>query len=44
VTERDEGSFGLLFDTGGGNDVYNQGGKNNSLEYRTQWGILLDTM
>ena len=44
VTERDEGSFGLLFDTGGGNDVYNQGGKNNSLEFKTQWGILLDTL
>ena len=40
---RDVGSFGFLFDTGGGNDVYSQGGKNNSLNYKTQWGILLDT-
>jgi len=40
---RDVGSFGLLFDTGGGNDIYNQGGKNNSLGYKTQWGILLDS-
>lgn len=37
------GSFGFLFDTGGGTDVYSQGGKNNSLSYKTQWGILLDT-
>ncbi|MGO8755170.1 MAG: PDZ domain-containing protein [Gallionellaceae bacterium] len=40
---RDLGSFGLLFDTGGGNDVYSSGDKNNSLNYKTQWGILLDT-
>jgi hypothetical protein len=40
---RDVGSFGLLFDTGGGTDVYSQGGKNNSLNYKTQWGILVDT-
>ena len=40
---RDVGSFGFLFDTGGGNDTYSQGGKNNSLAYRTQWGIQLDT-
>ena len=40
---RDVGSFGFLFDTGGGSDVYSQGGKNNSLNYKTQWGILLDT-
>lgn len=39
----DLGSFGFLFDTGGGTDVYSQGGKNNSLNYKTQWGILLDT-
>lgn len=38
----DIGSFGFLFDTGG-NDFYSQGGKNNSLNYKTQWGILLDT-
>jgi len=40
---RDVGSFGFLFDTGGGNDVYSQGAKNHSLNYKTQWGILLDT-
>ena len=39
---RDVGSFGFLFDTGGGNDVYSQGGKNNSINYKTQWGILVD--
>jgi len=39
---RDIGSFGLLFDTGG-TDKYSQGAKNNSLNYKTQWGILLDT-
>jgi len=40
---RDVGSFGLLFDTGGGHDVYSQGGRDNSLNYKTRWGILLDT-
>ena len=39
---RDAGSFGFLFDTGG-TDVYSQGGKNNSLSYKTRWGILVDT-
>ncbi len=39
---RDVGSFGFLFDTSG-TDVYSQGGKNNSLIYKTQWGILVDT-
>ena len=39
---RDAGSFGFLFDTGG-TDVYSLGGKNNSIEYKTQWGILVDT-
>lgn len=39
---RDAGSFGLLFDTGG-SDVYSLGGKNNHLQYKTQWGILVDT-
>ena len=38
----DVGSFGFLFDTEGA-DVYSQGGKNNSLIYKTQWGILVDT-
>lgn len=37
------GSFGFLFDTGGGTDIYSLGAKNNSLNYKTQWGILLDT-
>jgi hypothetical protein len=37
------GSFGFLFDTGGGKDFYSLGGKNNSLIYKTQWGILADT-
>jgi PDZ domain len=41
--ERDVGSFGFLFDTGGGNDVYSDGDENSSLNYKTQWGILLDT-
>lgn len=40
---RDVGSFGFLFDTGGGSDVYSQGGKNNSLTYKTQWGISVDS-
>lgn len=40
---RDAGSFGFLFDTGGGADIYTQGGKNNSLNYKTQWGIHVDT-
>jgi hypothetical protein len=39
---RDAGSFGLLFDTGG-TDVYSLGGKNNSINYKTRWGILVDT-
>jgi len=32
----------LLFDTGGGRDIYSQGGKNSSLIYRSQWGISAD--
>jgi len=36
------GGFGLLFDTGGGRDIYSQGGKNSSLIYRSQWGISAD--
>jgi hypothetical protein len=39
---RDIGSFGFLFDTGG-NDIYSLGGKNNSINYKSQWGILVDT-
>jgi len=38
-----EGSFGLLFDTGGGTDVYSGGGANGSLAYKNRWGLLLDT-
>lgn len=37
-----EGSFGLLFDIGGGADTYSQGGKNNSIGYKNRWGLLLD--
>ena len=40
---REIGSFGFLFDTGGGTDIYSLGGKNSSINYKTQWGILLDT-
>jgi hypothetical protein len=40
---RDLGSFGLLFETGGGANTYSQGGKNKSINYKTRWGILLDT-
>jgi len=40
--ERDLGSFGFLFDTGG-TDSYSLGGKNNSLIYKTRWGIHVDT-
>ncbi len=38
----DLGSFGFLLDTGG-SDVYSSGAVNNSLNYKTRWGILLDT-
>jgi len=38
-----EGSFGLLFDTGGGKDTYSEGGINGSLGYKNRWGLLLDT-
>ncbi len=37
-----EGSFGLLFDTGGGKDIYSEGGKNGALGYKDRWGLLLD--
>jgi hypothetical protein len=40
---RNLGSFGFLFDTGGGNDVYSLGGQNNSLSFKKQWGVRLDT-
>ena len=40
---RDVGSFGFLIDTGGGRDVYSRGGANNSRNYQSQWGILVDT-
>jgi hypothetical protein len=40
---RDMGSFGVLFDTGGGNDSYTLGGANGRLMYESRWGILLDT-
>jgi hypothetical protein len=40
---RELGSLGLLFATGGGTNTYSLGGKKNSLNYKTHWGILLDT-
>jgi hypothetical protein len=40
---RDLGSFGLLFETGGGTNTYSGGGKSGSINYKTRWGILLDT-
>lgn len=40
---RDLGSFGFHFDTGGGADRYTTPRENNTLIYRTQWGIFLDT-
>jgi len=40
---RELGSFGFLFDTGGGKDDYSQGGKNGSIAIKTQWGICIDT-
>jgi hypothetical protein len=35
-------SFGILFDTGGGEDNYSLGGHNNKVNLRTQWGIQAD--
>lgn len=35
-------SFGILCDTGGGEDRYSLGGHNNSVDLRTQWGIQAD--
>ena len=43
LAERGLGSFGLHFDTGGGNDYYSPGGKNNHLIFKTRWGIFADT-
>lgn len=43
LEHRGLGSFGLHFDTGGGNDYYSPGGKNNHLIFKTQWGIFADT-
>jgi len=40
---RGVGSFGLLFDTGGGSDIFSLGGKNNALKYKNRWGIFADT-
>jgi len=40
---RESDSFGFLFDTGGSEDIYNQGGKNNALMYKNGQGILVDT-
>ncbi len=35
-------SFGILFDTGGGDDRYSLGGRNNKVNLHTQWGIQAD--
>jgi hypothetical protein len=35
-------SFGILFDTGGGDDSYSLGGLNDKVYFRTQWGIQAD--
>lgn len=40
---RELGSFGFLFDTGGGIDHYSSGARNNRISYKTEWGILADT-
>lgn len=40
---RELGSFGILFDTGGGVDHYSSGAENNKISYKTEWGILADT-
>ncbi|MFQ5717430.1 MAG: hypothetical protein ACE5GQ_10070, partial [Nitrospinales bacterium] len=40
---RQLGSFGFHFDTGGGNDFYSAGGKNNRLIFKTEWGVFADT-
>jgi hypothetical protein len=41
--QRKKGSFGIHFDTGGGSDFYSPGYKNESLIYKTEWGIFADT-
>ncbi len=41
--DRNKGSFGIHFDTGGGSDFYSPGYKNESLIYKTKWGIFADT-
>ena len=35
-------SFGILFDTGGGEDRYSLGGHNNNVSLQTRWGIQAD--
>lgn len=35
-------SFGILFDTGGGEDRYSLGGFNDKVNLRTQWGVQAD--
>jgi hypothetical protein len=40
---RQKASFGIHFDTGGGSDFYSPGYKNESLIYKTEWGIFADT-
>lgn len=36
------GSFGFLFDTDGA-DTYSSGGNNDGVQYRSRWGVLLDS-
>ncbi len=40
--DRNKGSFGIHFDTGSGTDFYSPGYKNESLIYKTEWGIFAD--
>ncbi len=35
-------SFGILFDTGGGEDRYSSGRRNNQVSLQPQWGLLAD--
>jgi PDZ domain-containing protein len=41
-TFRELDSFGILVDTGGGEDRYSLGGLNNKVSLRTQWGVQAD--
>ena len=39
---RDLDSFGILFDTGGGEDHYSLGGANNQVDLKHRWGLHVD--